>query len=249
MSRSRLPVVLVAVLALATACGGGQSATPAAPAASSQARVPVAVSVPGAPAGNQVESVVRSAFLGATAVHIKGSLSNSTGSLTMDLQLNKDDTASGTISEGGADIPLIAVGGKYYVKFTPQLISQSSNAAVGQVGPVLDNKWVSSDSPLATDMVAGVKPLLTYDSFVSNMFGQASAAPTLTGTDVVNNTTVLVYESSDGSTVYIARSSPHFLERMTAPASGSGELDFTGWNQPVPVTAPPAAQIYTGSGA
>jgi hypothetical protein len=36
---------------------------------------------------------------------------------------------------------------------------------------------------------------------------------------------------------------------MTAPASGSGSLDFTGWNQPVAVTAPPASAIYAGPGA
>jgi len=39
-------------------------------------------------------------------------------------------------------------------------------------------------------MVAGLKPLLSFDSFVSSMFGQASEVPTLTGTDVVNNTPV-----------------------------------------------------------
>jgi hypothetical protein len=243
MSRSLLPVVLGAAL-LVTACSGNSSPVPA-----SQARAPQAVTVPGAPAGGDVQNAVKTAFLGATAVHIKGTLTNNTGSLSLDLQLNKDNTASGTISEGGAAIPLIAVGGKFYVQFTPELITQSTSSAVSQVGAALSNKWVSSDSPLASSMVAGLKPLLTFDSFVSAMFAQASAAPTLTGTDVVHNTPVLVYESTDGSTVYIARSTPHYLARMTAPASGSGSLDFTGWNQPVQVSAPPAAQIYTGAGS
>jgi hypothetical protein len=210
---------------------------------------PKAVSVPGAPPGNQVESVVKTAFAAATAVHIKGTLVNTTGSLSLDLQLNKDGTAAGTISEGGPTIPLLAVNGKYYVQFTQALISQSTNATVGQIAPALTNKWVSSDASFASDMVSGVKPLLTYDSFVSAMFGQTSEVPTLTGVDVVNNNPALVYESTDGSTVYVAKSAPHYLLRMTAPASGSGQLDFTGWNQPVPVTAPPASQIYAGPGA
>ena len=30
---------------------------------------------------------------------------------------------------------------------------------------------------------AGLKPLLSFDSFVSSMFGQSSEVPTLTGTD------------------------------------------------------------------
>jgi hypothetical protein len=98
-------------------------------------------------------------------------------------------------------------------------------------------------------MVSGLKPLLTYDSFVNAMFAQTSEVPTLTGTDVVADTPVLVYESRDGSTVYVTKASPHYLLRMSAPASGSGQLDFTGWNKPVAVSAPPANQIYSGPGA
>jgi hypothetical protein len=235
-------------MAVVTACSG--SSTPAPAASSSSSRpAPRAVNIPGALPGNQVESAVKSAFAGATAVHIKGKLTNSTGTLSLDLQLNKDNTAAGTISEGGATIPLVAVNGKYYVQFTPQVISQSGNSSVGQLGSALNNKWVSSDSSLASDMVAGLKPLLNFDSFVSSMFGQASEVPTLTGTDVVSNTPVYVYESADGSIVYVGRNSPHYLARMTAPASGSGSIDFTGWNRPVVVTAPPASAIYTGPGA
>lgn len=243
--RRVLPVVLLVGLAVA-ACGG--QSTPAA-SSSSSPPPPKAVSVPGAPAADQVENVVKTAFAAADAVHIKGTLVNSTGSLSVDLQLNKDGSAAGTISEGGPTIPLIAVNGKYYVQFTQALISQSTNAAVGQIGPALTDKWVSSDASIASAMVTGLKPLLTYDSFVTSMFGQASEVPTLTGTDVVGSLPALVYESKDGSTVYVARSDPHYLLRMSAPATGSGQLDFTGWNKPVPVTPPPAAQIYRGPGA
>jgi hypothetical protein len=255
MSR-RWSVVLVfgAALGLVTACSG-PSTPAAAPSSSALAPgssvrpAPKAVNIPGALPGSQVENSVKSAFSGASAVHIKGTLINSTGTLSLDLQLNKNNTASGTISEGGATIPLVAVNGKYYVQFTPQMISQSTNTSVGQLGSALANKWVSSDSSLASDMVAGIKPLLSFDSFVSSMFGQASEVPTLTGTDVVDGAPVYVYESADGSVVYVTKASPHYLTRMTAPASGSGSLDFTGWNQPVVVTAPPASAIYAGPGA
>ena len=254
MSRRRWSAVVVfgAALAVVVACSAPNTPAPSTPApatGSSSRPAPKAVIIPGALPGNQVESAVKSAFASATAVHIKGTLTNSTGTLSLDLQLNKDNTAAGTISEGGAQIPLIAVNGKYYVQFTPQMISQSTNASVGELGSALNNKWVSSDSSLASSMVAGLKPLLSFDSFVSSMFGQASEVPTLTGTDVVNNLPVYTYESADGSVVYVGKASPHYLARMTAPASGSGSIDFTGWNQPVPVTPPPASAIYTGPGA
>ena len=225
------------------------SDAPAAGPASSGPPAPKAVSVPGAPPASQVTALVKSAFAGASAVHIKGTLVNSSGQLSLDLQLNSDNTASGTIGEGGPQIPLIAVNGKYYVQFTPDMIASTQNTAVSQIGPALAGKWVSSDASFASSMVSGLKPLLTYKSFVTAMFAQTSEVPTLTGTDVVNDTPVLVYESQDGSTVYVAKASPHYLLRMSAPASGSGQLDFTRWNQPVAVAAPPASQIYRGPGA
>jgi hypothetical protein len=246
MSRCVVPVVVGLLGFALVACSGSPAS---AGAAGPSSVVPKAVSVPGAPPGNQVTGLVRAAFQGATAVHIKGTLVNSTGSLSLDLQLNKDNTAAGTIAEGGPSIPLVAVNGKYYVQFTQQVIAEAGNATLSQAAPGLAGKWVSSDASIASNMVSGLKPLLTYDSFVASMFSQVSEVPTLTGTDVVAGSPALVYESADGSTVYIARSSPHYLLRMTAPANGSGELDFTGWNKPVPVSAPPADQIYTGPGA
>lgn len=236
------PLCLALLGLVLTACSG-------APAASSTPPAPKAVTVPGAPPGSQVTALVKSAFAGASAVHIKGTLVNSSGSLSLDLQLNKDGTASGTIGEGGPNIPLIAVNGKYYVQFTQEMVANTQNSAVSQVGPSLTGKWVSSDASIASNMVSGLKPLLTYDSFVTAMFAQTSEVPTLTGTDVVDNTPVLVYESQDGSTVYVTKSSPHYLLRMSAPASGSGQLDFTGWNRPVAVSPPPANEIYSGPGA
>lgn len=248
MSRRLLPVVLVlgAALAVGTACSSGSSSTPA-PSGSS---VPTHAPPPGALAGDQVENAAKTAFEGASAVHIKGQLNTQSGTLQMDLQLNKDNTASGTISEGGATIPLIAVDGKYYVQFTPDVISKSGNPAATSVQAALANKWVPSTSKLASGMVDSLKGLLSYNDFLTNMFGQpGTQIPKATTADVVNNTPVVVYEASSGSAVYLAKSSPHYLMRMTAPSSGSGQIDFTNWNKPVPIKAPTAAQIYSGPGA
>jgi hypothetical protein len=258
MSRRLLPVVVVlgAALVLASACSGSSSgasspsgsapsgAVPSGSAASAAQPPPQ-----GALAGNQVENQAKAAFQGASAVHINGTLTSQSGTLTMDLQLNKDNTATGSISEGGATIPLLSVGGKYYVRFTPAVITAAGSAATS-VGPALTNKWVPSTSKLASGMVDSLKGLLSYNDFLTTMFGQPSGeVPKATTTDVVDNTPVIVYEASSGSAVYLAKSNPHFLMRMTAPSSGSGQIDFTNWNKPVPVHAPTAAQIYSGPAA
>jgi hypothetical protein len=253
MSRRLLPVVLVlgAALAVTTACSSQSSATQPAPSGSATSTTAPAKAPPkGALPGSQVENEAKAAFQNATAVHINGTLTSQSGSIQMDLQLNKNNTASGTINEGGATIPLLAVNGKYYVKFTPELIKASGDASAAAAGAALANKWVPSTSKLASSMVDSLKGLLSYNDFLTNMFGTPSGqVPKATATDVVDNTPVIEYEASSGSAVYLATASPHFLMRMTAPSTGSGQIDFTDWNKPVAVTAPTAAQIYTGPAA
>jgi hypothetical protein len=247
MVRARLLVVVFGSALLVTACSGQSTPAPSTSAAPTTTAAPSAV--PGALPGNQVENAVESAFQGATAVHIKGSLTNNSGSLTLDLQLNRNKSAQGTVNEGGADIPLKAVNGVDYLQFTPQLISVSSNKAVEQAGAALTDKWVVGTSSLASDIVGSLKGLLDYDTFLQSMFATGSLTPTATTTDVVDNVPVVVYEASDGASVYVATASPHYLMRLTAPSSGSGSLDFTNWNKPVAVTAPTGAQLYAGPGA
>jgi hypothetical protein len=234
----RLVLVGVGVAAMVTACSGGQTSTP--PATTSAAPAPVAGALP----GNQVQPAVKAAFQGATAVHVKGTLNNGSGSLTLDLQLNRDHSASGTVSEGGPAIPLRVVQGIDYLQFTPQVISGSGNAGVRQAGAALRNKWVPGTSRLASDVVDSLTGLLDYDSFLQNMFSVQSQVPNATTTDVVDDVPVVVYEAADGASVSVAKAAPHFLMRLTAPSTGSGELDFTDWNKPVPVTAPTSAQLY-----
>jgi hypothetical protein len=245
MVRARLLMVVLGSALLVTACSG--PSTGSAPSTTATTSAPT--SVPGALPGNQVKNAVQSAFAAASAVHIKGTLTNNSGSLTLDIQLNRNKTGEGTVNEGGADIQLRAVNGVYYLLYTPQLISVSTNKAVQQAGRALTDKWVVGTSGLATNIVGSLTGLLDYGTFLQSMFSTGSLTPMATMTDIVDNVPVVVYEASDGSTVYAATASPHYLMRLTAPASGSGELDFTNWNKPVPVAAPTGAQLYTGPGA
>ena len=48
-------------------------------------------------------------------------------------------------------------------------------------------------------------------------------------------------------TATVAAAEPHYLLRMEDPKSGA--MEFSGWNKPAPVSAPPAAELYSGPGA
>jgi len=198
MSRHWLPLAVVlgtTTLVALTACGAGSSSGTPAPAATTSA----------APAPAEVMNQVKTAINGASAVHIKGKVTDSGNTVSLDLQLN------------------------------------------------MLNKWVPSTSPLmsGSNMVSSIKPLLDYTSFISTLADQIAGDNAKVGkTATVNGTAVQLYTLSDGTEAAIATATPHYLMQLVPAASqGGGQLDFTNWNQPVAVTAPPAAQIYSGPGA
>lgn len=241
MFRRRLSAALTlgtAVLAI-TACS-----TPGTP-------VPVASDT--MPPPTKILDTIKSSATNASAVHIKGSAVDSGSTVALDLQLNKDGSASGTIAESGTTIPLIVANKVYYVQFTKDLMSGNGIDPNSQAGQLLLNKWVPSTSKMLTgsDMVSSLKPVLDYNALLTNMLDQAGTeTPKPSGTDKINGVPVEVYTMSDGTKVDVSTADPHYLIRLLAPKSaGPAQLDFTGWNQPVKITPPAQSEIYSGPGS
>jgi hypothetical protein len=251
MFRRRLSVALTLGVALVpiTACGPSTSTGAAAPAGTNTN----AGSGDAMPAPDKLVSTIKSAALAAKAVHIKGAFTDSGTAEALDVQLNKDGSASGTIAEGGTTIPVIVADKVYYVQFTKQLMSGNGIDPTSDAGKLLLDKWVPSTATMLKNsgMVDGLKQAVDFNSLVPSLFDQMNGdLPQDTGTDTVNGTPVHVYTSKDGSKADIASSSPHYLMRLSEPASeGKGQLDFTGWDKPVRIAPPAKADIYSGPGA
>ncbi|HEX4724848.1 MAG TPA: hypothetical protein VH333_20195 [Pseudonocardiaceae bacterium] len=247
MSRHWLPAVLVlgATLVAGTACS--TAGTPTAAAGSTTTATTTAAPSP------VTVSDIKSAIQSASAVHIKGTMTDSGSSVSLDVQINKDGSASGTLGEGGANIPIVFTKKVVYIQFTADVMKANGVDATGAAGQLLLNKWVPSTSPVlsGSGIVSGVTPLLDYTTFTGNLIQQIPAGTPKAGkTDTVGGTPVQLYTFSDGTVADIATAGPHYVMRLTPSASqGSGSIDFTGWNQPVAVHAPPASQIYAGPGA
>jgi hypothetical protein len=243
MSRRRLSVALTlgAALLAATACSSGTDAPQAAQGASAM------------PAEGAIVDTIKSAATKATAVHIKGSFTEGGSAESMDLQLNKDGSASGTVSEAGASIPVIAVDKVYYVRFTKALMTTSKIETTSEVGKALLDKWVPSTAQIVkgSSLVAGLEQAANFNTMVPNLFNQFGGdTPSEAGTDTVNGVPVHVYTYPDNSSADIATAAPHYLIRIAEPDGQSkGQLDFTGWNKPTKVAAPPKSEIYSGPGA
>lgn len=136
----------------------------------------------------------------------------------------------------------------YYVNCSDSLIREMGLSPTSGPGAVLGNKWISTDSRIVSGRLNSFKEKLSYNAFLQDMGGKPGNL-TAAGSDTVNGVAVLAFKDLDDSTAYVAASSPHFLLRVAGPTSGPGAIDFTGWNHPVAVTAPPASEIYSGPGA
>jgi hypothetical protein len=249
MSRHRLPVALVlgTILLAVTACGGTSTGTPTA------AAPPTSPARPALPAPATVAAAIKSATLSASAVHIKGTITDSGDTTSLDVQLNQDGSASGRIAESDTDITMILVHKVFYLKFTEAMLKANGLTPTSAAGKLLLNKWVSSASKLlaGNDIISGIQPLLGYTTFIPQMVDKLGPITSKAGTPaVIDGIPVAAYNFADGSVADIAVTSPHYLIRLANTASGSGGLlDFTGWNTPVAVAPPPATDLYSGPGA
>jgi len=202
----------------------------------------------------EVNAAINTAANAATALHIEGSMDSGGQAVSMNLQLNQH-SASGSITESGLTIPIIAVGSDAYIEFTSSLIAQFAQSSSPAVDKLLLNKWVSSTSQLGSSLASSLSVFMSLSGFVGQMASTPSQL-TADGTATVDGQLVANYIEKDTT------SSPVTTELMSIAASGpalpvkevglgtgnSGSISFT-WNQPTTVTAPPASEIYSGPGA
>ena len=235
MSRHSL-VALAAAGSLAFFCGA--CSTPAeTPAAATATPAPAALEA--AKAGSAVADAAKQA----SAVHIKGTISEG-GGAKLDVQLNKD-TASGTVVKDGLEVPALRVGGKYYFRFTESLVKKAGIPA--SAAKQITGKWVPSTSKLGEGMGEAFKAFLDYKTFTDNTVGRLATVD-FTGGDptTVGDTQALNFSTAEG-TATVAAAEPHYLLRMQEPKSGT--LEFSDWNKPTEIKEPSAAEIYRGPGA
>jgi hypothetical protein len=203
------------------------------------------------PTPGQLVATIKSAATKATAVHIKGSFADNGVAESLDVQLNKDGTASGTVGESGALIPVIVADKVYYIQFTKDLMTASNINPTSDLGRSLLDKWVPSTAKMlsGSSMVSGLKQAMDFNTLVPGLFGQLGGdTPAESGTTTVNGVPAHVYTYPDNSSADVATAAPHYLVRIAESASqGNGSLDFTGWDKPVAVSAPAAQDIYSGT--
>lgn len=248
-----LPLAAALGLAALAGCSSSPATAPAADGASGTAAA--ASASPSAAAGNagMTDSALRAAFTaaanGATAVHMKGSLVQNGQTISLDLQLNKDDSSQGTIAIGTAQLPVKAVAGVDYVQFTSSFIQYTAKqeGVSASALAALANKWVSSNSSTGKSITTSFAQFMTFSAVVKSITDNSDGdKATAAGTTTLDGQTVALYGTTKGSKLYFATTGPAYLLREDDSGSqGTGTINLT-WNEPTRVSAPPASEIYGG---
>jgi hypothetical protein len=188
----------------------------------------------------------------ASAVHIKGTLSHGTSSITVDIQLDRDGDSSGTVT-GVATVGVRLVDHLGYVQLTKHMIEQIGRSPTSEVGRQMLNKWLPASSKLFHGVdLANAFQALAFGTYLPTAFDDElpDVTPDAGYPETVDGIPTLDYDYYSGD-LYVAIADPHYPIELAVddPDLGVGRLIFTGWNQPARVAAPTAAQLYHGPGA
>jgi hypothetical protein len=178
---------------------------------------------------------LRDALAGVHAMHMKGAVDYGGSSMTVDMQLNQDGSAQGTLVEAGTVMPIIVVGGATYTQVTA---ADAANVPGGSGARAGD--WVeqAGDTDSMTD----------FETMVQELDSPSKYSYSYQGTSTIGGRAIARYEETAVGSggvdklLSIPLSGPALP--VSADSGAQGEFTFT-WGAPTKVYAPAPAEVIT----
>ena len=220
--RPGLACWLAIVAVLLAGCGGGKKSLPDNGVSSMTAQ--------------QILVQMEKAVGNATSVHVTGGGGTESSAISLDLQLVAGKGGAGHVESGGFSFDLVKTGGKLYVKADKAFLTKYA----GKAAPLLEGKWF-----VVTAKTADFTTFTSFTDLVQLTNGIVSSAGTVTkgSTSKIDGQPAIGITSSKGGTLYVATTGPAYPLELQ-PATGSGGIKFTDWDEPVTLTAPPNPVDY-----
>ncbi|MCW2766740.1 MAG: lipoprotein [Nocardioides sp.] len=228
----------VAVLALASGCGGGddKGGGNAADAFATQA-------------ADDIVAAAKADMGNLKSVHYAGELSSSDGQpISLDMKVTSDGSCTGSFGVAGGSAEVIGVGGSTWFKPDEAFWREQSPDQADVIISTVGDKYVvdsNGDFTEFCDLNALLGQLLDKPGTDSTY--------TVSGTEQLDGATVVAVDranETDGpSTGYVLSDSPHYLVKIVKEGTESGTVTFTEFNAEVTVEAPAADQVIDLSAA
>jgi hypothetical protein len=221
----RIPAVVLFVLAALVSSGCG----------SSSSGNGVASKTP-----TEIVAATRAAGENASSVHVSGSIVSASAPITLDMDLVRGKGGRGQLSEGGLSFELIETEGTVYIKGSPTFYSHFAGSAAAQL---FQGKWLKA--PAGSSNFASLTSLIELRQLLGSALASHGKLVKSASTTAEGQQAVGVTDTSQGATLYVARTGePYPIEIVKGGASG-GKIRFSHWNEPVSLTAPANAVDIT----
>lgn len=185
----------------------------------------------------QILSTAVTAAKGASSVHMIGSIASGGERIDVDLQLAKDLGATGSMGVKGAKADLVLVGGKVYLKGSPEFWRQVGGAQGAAAAELLKDKWIvapASGDFASLAQIADVNALMTQLSKDHGTLTKGAETK-------VGGQKVIAVESSKGGTLYVATTGKPYPVELSKSGSDGGKITFEKWGASVKLEAPKGA--------
>lgn len=224
--RAAAALSVLAVLALASGCGGGDKGGDKGGDGAFAKE-----------SGDKIAEVAKADMKSLDQVKFKGSITTTNQQITLDVQADSTGDCTGTIGLAGGTAQILGKDGTNWFKpdeaFWRSTAPQQADAIIQAVG----DKWV-------LDTNTNFAQFCDLDAFFDNLFKSESGASTYktVGTDEVDGQDVVKVEQTDDqgtSTGYVLVSGKHYLVKIERTEGDEpGQLEFGEFNKAFEVTAP-----------
>ena len=211
-----------------------------------------------------IVATAEDAVLNAGSVHIQGQFTSGNQPVALDLRLEKDKGASGTVTIGSEVIELLRVGPDVYVKGDEAFYRSVLSRLADPANPAPAASPSSAGSPAAGQSPSDNNIAVTamkinylhigpsdaqYQTFASLTEPRRLLAQIMQGIGAlgkdgqkdIRGTKSIVLSGAKDTRVYVAIDGQPYLERVLPP--GGGTLDFMDYGTPVTLNPPPPAQV------
>jgi hypothetical protein len=179
----------------------------------------------------------------ASSVHVAGPITDSGQTYVLDLTISPEGCTGTMASPGKGSFALLKISKKLWFKGDKQFWETYGGTSDPALVQFLEGKYIE---PSATGSGMSSLAMLCDPRQLASAFGGTVSGMVKGKTTVISGQSVLqLKDTGDSASAYVTISArPEFVR---IDAGGEGHLDFSAYNVPLTLTAPPASKTINGS--
>jgi hypothetical protein len=220
MARRTLPsaVCAIALAGVLGGCGGSSSS---------------GNGIESKPAAAIVSSALKAAE-SAKTVHVSGAGTAEGSQLRIDLRIDGEKGATGTITKGNLSVRLIRLGSRAYINGGASFYERYGGA---EAAKLLKGRWLETSATSGEG--AALSDLTNLKSLLAGIRGGHSASLQKGATKTIDGVkAIAVTDTKKHGTLYVATTGKPYPLELIKTGSEGGSFSFGEWNKPVSVSKP-----------